>query len=219
MAFSSTPSDINNIPIGCVYVPGVGFKALQGGPKIFTDASSNDSAPVAVMEVGGQKATYTYAISATATYAAATDWIVIRGSATKLVKIVRFEISGVATAATDVIFTLQKHTVANTAGTSTNPAAVLHDSNDAAATALVLLYSAAPTIAGSNTIFRTVRLNLNIVPGASTAIPDRYVQEFGLGPYEPLTLRGVAQEFALNLGGGTITAGGLYDVVIVWTEE
>src|SRR6266568_4113674 len=31
MAFGSTPTDSSTIPIGCVYVPGVGFKAIQGG--------------------------------------------------------------------------------------------------------------------------------------------------------------------------------------------
>jgi hypothetical protein len=104
MAFGSTPADSNNIPIGCVYVPGTGFKALQGASKYFTDASSNDSAPVRVEEVGGSKATYTYAINSLAPPATATDIMVLRGSATKLVKVVRIQVSGAATAATSVIW-------------------------------------------------------------------------------------------------------------------
>jgi len=63
MAFGATPLDSGNIPIGSVYVPGTGFKALQGG-TLFTDASSNDSAPARMEIVGGSKATYAYSASA-----------------------------------------------------------------------------------------------------------------------------------------------------------
>lgn len=48
MAYPSTPRDANNIPIGCVYVPGVGFVALQGGTSVNTDGNGNQSAAVAV---------------------------------------------------------------------------------------------------------------------------------------------------------------------------
>jgi hypothetical protein len=218
MAFGSTPADSNNIPIGCVYVPGTGFKALQGGAKLFTDASSNDSAPVAVSQVGGQKATYTYSIVATAPYATPTDWIVLRGSATKLVKVVRFSFSGVATAATSIVFTLQKHTTANTSGTATQPAPMLHDSSDAAASAVIELYSVAPTIT-AGLPFRTIRYDLAVVPAASAVVTDRFVEYYGLHLEEPLTLRGVAQEMAVNFAGAAIPSGGLYDLSITWTEE
>ena len=216
MAFGSTPADANNIPVGCVYVPGTGFKTWQGG-KLLTDASSNDSAAGRMENASCSKATYTYAISATAPYASPTDWIVIRGSATKLVKVVRLSITGVATAATSVVFTLKKHTIANTAGTSTNPTAVQHDSGDGVATALILLYTVAPTIDASATIWKTVRLTMGIAPAATTAITDRYVWDVGDSPYQPLVLRGVAQEFAIN--SPTVPSGGVYDVEIVWTEE
>lgn len=219
MAVGSTPRDSGNIPLGCVLVPGdTTPQALQGG-KEFTDANSNISAPARVEVTANSKATYTYAISATAPYATPTDWIVIRGSATKLVKVVRFEFSGIATAATSIVFTLKKHTVANTAGTSTNPAFMLHDSSDPAATALVLLYSVAPTIDATATIFRTVRYDLGIAPAASAVVTDRYVAELGIGPYEPIVLRGVAQEFAINFASAAIPSGGLYDVSITVTEE
>ena len=168
---------------------------------------------------GGTKATYTYAITATAPYATPTDWIVIRGSATKTVKIMRVEISGAATAATEVIFTLNKHTVANTVGTSTTPTPMQHDSSDPAATAVTLLYSVAPTINGSATIWKNVRLDLAVAPAASTVAPDRYVYDYAAQPYEPLTLRGVAQEFAINFAGAAVPSGGVYDVAVIWTEE
>src|SRR5437667_9906958 len=118
MAFGSTPADSNNIPIGCVYVPGVGFKALQGG-TLFTDSSSNDSAPARMEVVSGSKATYTYAINALALLASHTDLFVLRGSATKTVKVIHFELSGLATTSAQVIALLKKHTIADTGGTGT----------------------------------------------------------------------------------------------------
>jgi hypothetical protein len=172
-----------------------------------------------VVSVSGTRATYTYAISATAPYATPTDWIVIRGSATKTVKILRIELSGAATAATEVIFTLKKHTVANTGGTSTTPTPMQHDSADGAATAVALLYSVAPTIDATATIWKNVRMTLAVAPAASTVAPDRYIYDYGVEPYEPLTLRGVAQEFAINFAGAAVPSGGVYDVAIVFSEE
>lgn len=218
MAFGSTPQDSNTIPIGCVYVPGVGFKALQGG-NLLTDGSSNDSAPARMEIVSGSKATYAYSASAIATFAAVTDLVVIRGSATKTVKIIRIELSGAATAATETLWYLKKHTIANTVGTSTNPTPVKYDSNDGAATALVLLYTALPTIDVSAINVRAVRIDLAVAPAASNVTPDRYIVEFGNFGGEPIVLRGVAQEFALNLGGGAIPAGEVVDYTVAWTEE
>jgi hypothetical protein len=220
MAFGSTPTDTNGIPIGCVYVPGVGFKALQGGTT-FTDGSSNDSAPGRMEIASNTKATYTYTIASTAPYATPTDWVVIRGSSTKLVKIVHIEYSGVATAATAGNYIrVVKHTVANTLGTSTNPTPIKHDSNDGAATALVLLYSVAPTIDGTATIWKNIRLTYGLVAAAAgTWAQDRYVWDVGASPYEAMTLRGVAQEVAFNFNSVAIPSGGVYDLSVTWTEE
>lgn len=220
MAFGSTPADANNIPIGCVYVPGVGFKSLQGG-AVTTDGSSNDSAPARIESTPGSKATYTYTISATAPYATPTDWVVLRGSATKLLKVMHIEYSGVATAATaGNIILIKKHTVANTAGTSTTPAFIKHDSNDGAGTGVILLYSVAPTIDGTAAIWKTVRLTYGLVAAAAgTWAQDRYVYDYNDEPYEPMTLRGVAQELAFNFNSVAIPAGGVYDLSVTWTEE
>jgi len=167
----------------------------------------------------GRKATYVYAISATAPYATPTDWIVIRGSATKVVKIVRIELSGAATAATEVIFTLKKHTVANSGGTNTTPTPMKHDSADAAASATVFLYSVAPTIDATATIWKTVRMTLAVAPAATTVAPDRYVYNYAAEVYEPLTLRGVTEEFAINFAGVAVPTGGVYDAAITFSEE
>src|SRR6266568_7330151 len=97
MAFGNQVADGNNIPGPNVYVPGVGFKMLQGG-AVYTDGSPNDSAPVAVSQVGGFKATYGVAYIGAA-FAFAGDWVVIGGSASKTIKVVMISINAVATAA------------------------------------------------------------------------------------------------------------------------
>jgi hypothetical protein len=220
MAFGSTPFDGSTtpIPIGCVYVPGVGFKALQG-IGVFTDASSNDSAPAAFTNVGGMKATYTVSISAVTALAAQTDVVIVRGSATKLIKIIHAEVSGAATAATSTVWFMKKHTVANTGGSGTAAVITKHDSADAAATAVVQAYNTTlPTIDATASNVRTIRIDLAILPAASAVITDRYTEDFG-DFWEPIVLRGVAQEFAFNAGGGTIPAGEVFDYTITWTEE
>lgn len=44
-AFGAVPKDSGGIPIAEVYIPNVGFVALQGSSGSFTDGSSNDSTP------------------------------------------------------------------------------------------------------------------------------------------------------------------------------
>jgi len=218
MAFGSTPTDSSTIPIGCGYVPGTGFKAIQSG-KFGTDASSNDSAPIRAESAGSSKATYTYLITATAPYATPTDWVVLRGSATKLVKVVRTSFVGFATAATNILFTYKTHSIANTAGTNTNPAAIQRDSGDAAPTALIFLYSAAPTINASAAIVANVWTQLAVTMATASVLPLPVVQDYGLGPYQPWVLRGVAQEFAINFNAVAVPSGGLYTYELTWTEE
>jgi hypothetical protein len=224
------PKDINGFPAEGVYVPNIGTVAQQG-IILGTDGNGQPYAATAAQLIAGTanvgsvvisngtKATYVYAINATAPYATPTDWIVIRGSASKTIKIVRIDISGAATAATEVVFTLNKHTIANTGGTSTTPTPVQHDSNDAAAAATVLKYSAAPTIDASAATWKNIRLTLAVAPAATTVAPDRFVYNYGAEIGEPLTLRGVAQELAINFGGAAVPSGGVYDVAITWTEE
>jgi len=97
--------DVNGTPAGSAKVPGVTpLKAFRGG-KIRTDAAGDDSVALMTEMNGSTKATYTYLITATAPYATPTDWVVLRGSATKIVTVVRTSFVGFATAATNILFT------------------------------------------------------------------------------------------------------------------
>jgi hypothetical protein len=218
MTFGSTPADSNNIPIGCVYVPGIGFKALQGG-KSFTDGSSNDSAPAAFTLTDGYKATYVYSASAIATFVTMQDLVILRGSTTKTVRVTRIEISGAATAATEILCYIKKHTIANTGGTNSNPTPTKYDSSDGGPTALVVLYTTQATVDASATIIRAFRLTLAVTPAATANLNDRYIADFGARPSEAIVLRGVAQELAINFNGQATTAGQVMDITIEWTEE
>ncbi len=170
----------------------------------------------------GSKATYTYSIQATAPgYATPQDWIVLRGAASKLLKVVRVEISGAITAAAGYIVSLKKHTIANTGGTSTNPTPIQHDSGDGVASGTILLYTVAPTTDASAAIWKYIRMILQppLSGAAGTVVTTPYVWDYGAEGYEPMVLRGVAQELAFNLGGVAIGTGQVYDFTITWSEE
>src|SRR5258708_14771514 len=174
MGVGRTPRDSGNIPLGCGLPVGDSTPQPFRGGKEYTDANNNITTNLAISQEDGWKATYTYTISATAPYATPTDWVVIRGSSTKTIRVVHIEHSGVATAATaGNIILIKKHTIANTAGTSTNPAFIKHDSNDPAATALVLLYTVAPTIDASAVNWKNIRLTYRPCAGAAGAMGTR----------------------------------------------
>src|SRR6266702_2701406 len=174
--------DSTGIPTGSVKVPGTTLlKAIQGG-KILTDSLGDDSAPIRAESAGSTKATYTYLITATAPYATPTDWVVLRGSSSKLVKVVRTSFVGFPTAT-------------------------------------IFLYSAAPTINASAIIVENIWTQLAVTMTTASALPLPVVHEYGLGPYEPWVLRGVAQEFAINFNSVAVPAGGLYTYEITWSEE
>src|SRR6266567_4935948 len=182
--------DVNSTPVGSAKVPGTtNLKAFRGG-KVRTDAAGDDSVALMTEMAGSSKVTYTYLITATAPYATPTDWVVLRGSSTKMVQVVRTSFTGFATAATDILFTYKTHSVANTAGTSTTPAIIQRDSADVAPTASILLYSAAPTISGTAIIVENIWFQLAVTMAAASVLPTHYVREYGVGPYEPWVLHG-----------------------------
>src|SRR6266702_6154620 len=221
MANLTGPSqaDSTGIPVGSAKSPGVTpLKAFRGG-KVRTDAAGDDSVALMTEMNGSTKATYTYLITATAPYATPTDWVVLRGSTSKIVTVVRTSFVGFATAATNILFTYKKHNIANTGGTSTTPAVIKRDTGDGAVTASILLYSAAPTIDASAIIVENIWTQLAVTMATASALPTPVVHEYSLGAYEPWVLHGVAEEFAINFAGVAVPAGGLYTYELTFTEE
>lgn len=162
----------------------------------------------------------TYNIAASVTPGTTgTDFLVLGGSATAVIRVKEVTCTGVATAnATQTIALILRGT-ADTGGTAgTAPTKQSSDSTDAASTAAALTYTAPPTIAGTG--FGAVRQGyVSLAPAATPTmniIP--FFFQFGdVNDKEP-TLRGVAQQFAVNLGG-TVTAGAVLGCSIEYTES
>jgi len=159
----------------------------------------------------------TFSASISGLVAVTGDAIVLTGSASKSVRITRVSFRAVATAATNMVTQIVKRIVADTGGTPGSAITICrHDTaNDPVPTASIVQYTAAPTIndAGGGGVIRTVRQFVN----TPALLPQDYVFDFGLGPKKSLTLHGVAQQMAINVG--QTLAGMLFDADIEWNEE
>lgn len=145
--------------------------------------------------------------------ATATDIARLSGSATARIEVTKVIIGGVQTTAGLVKVDLVKRSTANTGGTATTPAAVPHDSADAAASAVVSVYTANPSALG--TAVGTVRSH-RVPVGASTGATSPVVFDFGKDG-KPIVLTGVAEGLSVNLAGATVTGGNI-DVTIEFNE-
>ena len=169
-----------------------------------------------VQNYEGQKATYHAMATALVTVSGATDVFLINGSATKTVRITRVLVSGTFAAAAFADISLIKRSTANSAGTSSATTIVPLDSADAAATAVVLQYTANPTVGTA----------VGAVAGAkyfgpATGTPGAINQlEFRFGDVNgrAIVLRGTAQGLAVSFNTGPAQAGA-FDIAIEFTEE
>ena len=109
----------------------------------------------------------------------------IIGSATTTVKIIQFAIWKPSV---NITVTLRKQSTADSGGTSTTPTPLPMSTASAAATAVVKLYTAAPT---QGTIVALL-FTLNMTPG------DTYIDQPGDAWGQPIVLNGVAQAFAIT---------------------
>jgi hypothetical protein len=189
--------------------------AAATGQRVPIQTDINGRQLVVNSPIDGQRASYS--MSATVTTAAtATDVVTITGSATKTVRVTLIRVSGLATTAITTPVLLIKRSAANTGGTSAALTAVPHDSNNAAATATGLSYTANPT--GLGAAVGTMRQDrLTFAVTASTADAP-LVWDFGARPSQAVVLRGTTQVLAVNLNSTTIT-GGSISIDIEWTEE
>jgi len=207
--------DATGIPTGSVKVPGVtALKAIQGG-AVFTDAAGDDSAPLRAELTPNTKATYV-ASGTVVPVTGATDLVTIIGSATKLVKLIRVVFSGtILTAAINGSVSIVKRSTADTLGTSSAPTIIPLDSNNAAATAVLAAYTANPTLGTPvGTIWQAKYLYQIAASGNPTVLVIDFSQLGQSG-----TLRGVAQQLALNLNAVAFASAGSVDYSFVFTEE
>jgi hypothetical protein len=162
--------------------------------------------------------------SAAATFAApqtgAGDLFCIVGSATRLIKVKQFNVSGTNSTAQTSLFNLVKRSTANTGGTATAPAAGALDSTQTftSATATLAAYTAVPT---PGTLAGTMGSRLlGQVAATVGAILDRLLWRWEPGAlYSDVRLRGVAQSLCLNAPNAFTTAGPSLTVEVIWTEQ
>jgi len=164
--------------------------------------------------------------AAYAGYATPTDMLVISGSASKTVIVTGLWMQVQGSSSTGFTVYIVKRTTANTGGTSATQTPVSMDSTNAAATAVINLYSAAPTLgtsAGNVLIF-----------GATTTSAPSYSASIGVGGAanpvvasnpvtaidirQPITLRGAAESLAWGFNGGALPAGFLTIWGVEWSE-
>src|SRR5689334_4986236 len=100
---------------------------------------------------------YSAGILSLAPAASATDIFTITGSASKTIRVVEIALIGTQTTAGVVGIQLVKRSTANSAGTSSAPTVVPHDSASAAGTATVLAYTANPTTGNLVGVVRATR--------------------------------------------------------------
>lgn len=170
----------------------------------------------------GQKTTYSASVLDFTPVASPTDFFNIFGSATKTIRITRIEILGEATANNQIDIVLVKRSTAGTLGSAvlTNLTAVPHDSNNAAATAVVSTvgtanYTTLGTLVG-NVQSRSLSLPN---PSTSTISSPSIVFDFTNRNEQGIVLRGITQQIAFNGNAESLPSGTVLDINITWTEE
>lgn len=153
----------------------------------------------------------------------ATDIACITGSATKVVRVQSVRVSGTAGTLVTLPVLLNKHTVANTSGTAAVttalPVPVTFDTGTAttaSATATTTAYTANPTIDSTALQVDVMTASFNVTSALVAGNPaffDYRTRNFMEAP----TLRGIAQQLCVNLGGITVSSG-LLAVSFSWTE-
>lgn len=165
----------------------------------------------------GGRPTYSAAFDDLVAASTCTDLVRISGSATKTVFVQEIRLSATATAGKTLDVRLAKRSTANADGTSTAPTVVPHDADAAAGTAVVLAYTANPTVGTLVGIIRSRRYT--IVAVDVTNGPELVFDLRACNGGKGLRLEGVAQGLTVELDGETAGSGNSWSGSVTWTEE
>lgn len=206
--FPASPPDVNNIPLGSNYVASSTTRVARGA-KEYSDGSFTTAAFAMTLE-DGWKNTYSVVYSGLAGVAGdlfVLNWV------SKIIRLVRIEISGIATTAATFTAQLIKRSAADTGGTTVTAATIVpHDSANALVTATVAAYSAAPT---AGTIVGPMRSDKLYLP-LTANLSEKLIWDFSMGSGQQPTLR-AAGLLAVNLSAAPV--GGSIEISTTWTEE
>jgi len=166
----------------------------------------------------GVKNTYSQTSTLISLPASATDIFTISGSATKIIRLLKVEITGIQTTAGSVPIILVRRGTPNTGGTiAFTLHGFPHDTNNPLATATVNIYSANPASLGVALSF--IRNSYIYLPAAaSTSAPTALSWNLTDVPGQAVVLRGVNELLAINMNAATVT-GGQIIAMFEWTEE
>lgn len=171
---------------------------------------------VAAVNSEGYKATYRYYSAGNTPAALPTDVLTLTGSATRTVRVKKIVLSGLATTAGQMVWSLIRRSAINTGGTSTAPVPSKHDPNDPAPTAALALYTINPT--GLGATVATVRGG-RLFHNLATAQNDRLVFDYSTNQDKPLILRGTTDILALNGGAVALPSGATLDIEVEFEED
>jgi hypothetical protein len=146
----------------------------------------------------------------------------IIGSATKTVRIQRITMGGVATALADTLFRVCRVSAVGTGGTIVAPTIAKHDTNTAAATAVVQHYTTAAQSSGTLvSVLKTYRQFIGTVTTPATAwIAEQVLYPEGPQMGQNLVLRGVGDILEIqNLNAGNLGAATVLEYTIEWVED
>lgn len=168
-----------------------------------------------------QLASYVVTAAGYTAYTTPTDLMCISGSATKTVAVTQAYIAIQSTSAALQTVLFIKRSTANTGGTSTTPTPVSYDSSRGAATAVVTVYTAAPSLGNVVGNIRVILLSSGVATGSpgvismsAQGIPSatRTTQQ------TPVILRGTAESLCINYAGAALTSGFTSSYGFEWVE-
>jgi hypothetical protein len=168
-----------------------------------------------VKTIDGVSKTYSASITGLVVAAAATDFIMITGSATKTIRVTKIEVIGTANvdAVTDI--TVVKRSTLNEEGTSTTLTSVPHDSSDEPATSVIKAYTADSKKLGTSV---GDIISHKLFLSTSKTQPYALKMLFGDRASKAIVLRGADQCLCLNYNGRT-NAGNSISVSIEFIED
>lgn len=154
-----------------------------------------------------------------------TDMITVTGSASKTVKVWSLRVCTTNTLAGSQEFRLIKRSTADTGGTAVASTLIPQDSASAAVTATVNHYTANPGALGTAVgTLNIVRWSSPVaVPGAFATNSDACQEILPNAPngqsIQPVVLRGIAEQLAVNFNGAALVAGQTHAFRATVSEE
>ena len=168
----------------------------------------------ALYTVGVRSSMRSYSATGNVTVAAtASDIAAIFGNVTTTVHVTKVIVTGIQTTTGTPEVLLIARSTANSGGTSSAMSVTKHEQADSAQSSTPITYTANPT---PGTSAGTLRRRYVPIGSAASGLSNEFVFE-ARDEIKPIVLSGTAQGLVVNLNGATVT-GGVFNIIIEWTE-